>query len=89
MADQLTQIQQRIFTIRDTKVMLDSDLAELYEVEARVLNQAVKRNINRFLEDFMFRLTKKEFSEVITNCDHNSLCSISKIPAPNFPNKIK
>jgi len=45
-------------------------LAELYEVEVKQLNQAVKRNIKRFPADFMFRLTKKEFAEVVTNCDH-------------------
>jgi phage regulator Rha-like protein len=50
--------------------MLDSDLAELYEVEVKKLNQAVKRNIRRFPNDFMFRLTKNEFTEVVTNCDH-------------------
>jgi len=50
--------------------MLDSDLASLYEVEVRQLNQAVKRNIKRFPVDFMLRLTKSEFAEVVTNCDH-------------------
>jgi len=70
MANQLKQIQKRIFTIRGHKVMLDSDLAELYKVEVKQLNQAVKRNITRFPADFMFRLTKGEFKEVVTNCDH-------------------
>ena len=55
-------IQQKIFEIRRQKVMLDFDLAALYEVETKVLNQAVKRNIDRFPKDFMFRLTKKEWS---------------------------
>jgi len=50
--------------------MLDSDLAPLYEVEVKKLNQAVKRNIKRFPSDFMFRLTKNEFAKVVTNCDH-------------------
>jgi phage regulator Rha-like protein len=59
-----------IYVIRGQKVMLDSDLASLYEVEAKQLNQAVKRNIKRFPDDFMFRLTKDEFTEVVTNCDH-------------------
>jgi phage regulator Rha-like protein len=54
-------IQQRIYEIRGQKVMLDFDLAILYEVETRVLNQAVKRNIESFPEDFMFRLTNEEF----------------------------
>lgn len=58
---QLQFIQQKIFEIRGLKVMLDFDLAALYEVETRVFNQAVKRNIENFPEDFMFRLTKKEW----------------------------
>ena len=58
--NQLELIQSKIYEIRGQKVMLDRDLAELYQVETRVLNQAVKRNIDRFPEDFMFRLTKEE-----------------------------
>jgi hypothetical protein len=54
-------IQNKIFELRGQKVMLDFDLAELYEVETRVLNQAVKRNIKRFPPDFMFQLTKNEW----------------------------
>jgi len=50
--------------------MLDADLAELYGVPTKVLNQAVKRNPNRFPLDFVFRLTPKEKREVVTNCDH-------------------
>lgn len=57
---QLQVIQQKIYEIRGQKVMLDFDLAELYEVETRILNQAVKRNISRFPKDFMFQLTPKE-----------------------------
>ena len=59
-----------IFEIRKKRVMLDSDLATLYKVEVKQLNQAVKRNIKRFPDDFMFQLTKDEFAEVVTNCDH-------------------
>jgi len=70
MANELTQIQKRIYVIRDKRVMLDSDLAKLYEVEVKQLNQAVKRNIKRFPVDFMFRLSKDEFAEVVTFCDH-------------------
>ena len=70
MANKPAQIQKRIYIIREKRVMLDSDLALLYEVEVKQLNQAVKRNIKRFPGDFMFRLTKKEFAEVVTNCDH-------------------
>ena len=54
-------IQSRIFEIRGLRVMLDADLAELYQVETRALNQAVKRNEKRFPEDFMFRLTETEW----------------------------
>lgn len=53
-------IISKIFLIRGKKVMFDKDLAELYEVETRVLNQAVKRNIERFPEDFMFKLNEQE-----------------------------
>lgn len=59
---QLQLIHQKIFEIRGQKVMLDFDLAVLYEVETRIINQAVKRNSDRFPEDFMFRITKKEWS---------------------------
>jgi len=62
-------IQSRIFTIRSLQVMLDRDLAELYEVETKALNQAVKRNIHRFPELFRFQLTQHEKDELVTNCD--------------------
>ncbi|MBR0064616.1 MAG: ORF6N domain-containing protein [Paludibacteraceae bacterium] len=55
------QIESLILTIRGKQVILDRDLARLYGVETKVLNQAVKRNIERFPEDFMFQLTKEEF----------------------------
>ena len=58
--DELQLIQSKIYEIRGQKVMLDFDLAEMYEVETRALNQAVKRNIERFPEDFMFQLAKDE-----------------------------
>lgn len=54
-------IENRIFLIRGKKVMIDRDLAELYGVETKVLKQAVKRNMNRFPEDFMLQMNKKEF----------------------------
>jgi len=56
-------IARRIYLIRGCKVMLDSDLAELYEVPTRVLNQAVRRNLDRFPPDFMFQLTDEELTE--------------------------
>ena len=58
---QITTLQSKIYDIRDQKVILDFDLAMLYEVETRVLNQSVKRNIKRFPTDFMFQLTQDEW----------------------------
>lgn len=63
-------IQNRIYTIRDERIMLDYDLAALYEVETKVLNQAVKRNIMRFPEDFMFRLTSAEWEALKSQISH-------------------
>jgi len=57
-------IANKIFLVRDKKVMLDSDLAELYQVETKRLNEQVKRNVSRFPEDFMFRLTKEEWIDL-------------------------
>ena len=57
-------LMNKILLIRGGKVMLDSDLAELYGVETRVLNQAIKRNIQRFPEDFMFKLNEDEFQNL-------------------------
>ncbi len=62
-------IEQRIFLIRGEKVMIDRDLAELYEVQTKVLNQSVKRNIDRFPDGFMFKLSKQERDELVTICD--------------------
>ena len=58
------RIEKRIFFLRGDKVMLSTDLAELYEVEPRVLVQAIKRNRDRFPEDFMFQLSKEEFEHL-------------------------
>lgn len=58
--EQLQEIQNKIYEIRGQKVMLDRDLAEMYGVQTKALNQAVKRNIERFPEDFMFQLTNEE-----------------------------
>lgn len=66
----MEQIQNLILLIRGRKVMLDRDLAELYGVSTKALNQAVKRNLTRFPDDFMFTLTDEEKAEVVTNCDH-------------------
>jgi len=63
-------ILDRILLIRGKKVMIDRDLAELYGVTTKRLNEQVKRNINRFPEDFMFQLTQEEKNEVVAICDH-------------------
>ncbi len=63
------KIERSIFLIRGQRVMLDRDLAHLYGVSTKVLNQAVKRNERRFPSDFRFRLTKQEKNELVTNCD--------------------
>ena len=63
------KIERSIFLIRGQRIMLDRDLAYLYGVPTKVLNQAVKRNERRFPADFMFRLTKEEKNELVTNCD--------------------
>jgi phage regulator Rha-like protein len=62
----LLTIQRKIYEIRGQKVMLDFDLAELYEVETRALNQAVKRNIDIFPDDFMFQLTQNEWENMLS-----------------------
>lgn len=63
------QIENRICTIRGNQVMMDRDLAEMYQVGTKVLNQAVKRNIERFPESFRFQLSDNEKNELVTNCD--------------------
>lgn len=64
------QIAQRILWIRERKVILDADLAELYGTQTKRLNEQVKRNRDRFPDDFLFQLTASEKSEVVANCDH-------------------
>ena len=66
----VSRIQQKIFLIRGQKVMLDMDLADLYGVSTKRLNEQVKRNRRRFPKDFMFRLTVGEKAEVVAICDH-------------------
>ena len=63
------RIEKTILLIRGQKVIIDADLAELYGVTTKALNQAVTRNDQRFPPDFMFRLTKSEKQELVTNCD--------------------
>lgn len=64
------RIEHSILLIRGHKMMLDADLAKLYGVTTKRLNEQVKRNIDRFPEDFMFQLTADEKKEVVANCDH-------------------
>ncbi|NRR30909.1 ORF6N domain-containing protein [Oxalobacteraceae bacterium] len=71
-------IDERILLMRRQKVMIDADLAELYGVSTKALNQAVKRNGKRFPQDFMFQLTIDEKLEVVTNCDHLHKLKFSK-----------
>ena len=66
------EYQSLIFEIRSYKVMIDTDLAALYETETKVLKQQVRRNIDRFPRDFMFQLAKEEKAQLVTNCDRLS-----------------
>jgi len=71
----------KIIVLRGKKVMLDKDIAELYGVPTKRLNEQVKRNKKRFPEDFMFQLTQEEKDEVVANCDHLKNLKYS----PNLP----
>jgi hypothetical protein len=77
----LSEIHNKIFEIRGLKIMLDFDLAELYEVETRRLNEQVKRNTDKFPEDFMFRLTAKEWekmqSQIAIRLENSNLSQIA------------
>ena len=73
-------VMNKIYFIREYKVMLDSDLAELYEVETRVLNQAVSRNEYRFPDDFMFQLTQKEWENLKSQIVISSWGGRRKLP---------
>ncbi|NDC28488.1 MAG: ORF6N domain-containing protein [Crocinitomicaceae bacterium] len=75
---ELAIINQKIYTVRSVKIMLDRDLAELYEVETRVLNQSVKRNKELFPSDFMFQLTKEEYENM-----SSQIVMTSKTKRPN------
>lgn len=70
---QLNQIQNMIYVIRGQNVMLDSDLAKLYGVETKRLNEQVRRNLDRFPEDFMFQITKEEFENLKSQFATSSL----------------
>lgn len=74
----LESVAQRILILRGQKLMVDADLAELYGVDTKRLNEQVKRNIERFPSDFMFQLTVDEKAEVVANCDHLSRLKYSR-----------
>ena len=73
-------VMNKIYLIRGQKVMLDNDLAELYEVETRRLNEQVQRNIDRFPEDFMFQLTEEEFANLKSQIATSSWGGRRKLP---------
>jgi hypothetical protein len=73
-------VMEKIHLIRDKKVMLDEDLAELYDVETRRLNEQIKRNIARFPEDFMFQLSQKEFDNLKSQIATSSWRGRRKLP---------
>ncbi len=74
-------VEQKIITIRDQKVILANDVAELYGVETRRINEAVSRNPDKFPDGYLIELTEKEKSEVVANCDHLVKLKFS----PNLP----
>lgn len=76
----LNIIQNKIYQVRGVRVMLDFDLAELYQVETRVLNQAVKRNLKRFPPDFMFQLNAEEYKVLISQSVTSSWGGTRKLP---------
>jgi hypothetical protein len=73
-------VLEKIYVVRDKKVMLDIDLAELYDVETRRLNEQVKRNKARFPEDFMFQLTQEEFENLMSQFATSSWGGLRKLP---------
>ena len=77
---QLIQVQDKIYEIRGIKVMLDFDLAEMYGVKTKALNQSVKRNIRRFPDDFMFQLTNQEFNNLMSQFVTSSWGGTRKLP---------
>jgi hypothetical protein len=76
---QVGKIEQRILLIRGEKVIVDADLAEFYGVTTKRLNEQVKRNKDRFPEDFMFTLSEWEKSEVVAKCDHLANLKYSRV----------
>ena len=83
--DEIAVIQRKIYEIRGQKVILDRDLATLYQIETHVLNQTVKRNIDRFPEDFMFQITRNDLHEIAVNEDVTYLKSQIVISSSDVP----
>ena len=80
MSDEIVFIQNLIYEIRGKIVMLDYDLAKLYQIETKALKQAVRRNLERFPDDFMFTLSQKEYNELIINMNGFRMISCSPFP---------
>ena len=75
------KVQSAILFLRGKRIVIDADLAAFYQVPTKVFNQGIRRNIERFPDEFMFRLNKKEKKYVVTNCDHlNKLKFSSQLP---------
>ncbi|MBZ0137255.1 MAG: ORF6N domain-containing protein [Planctomycetes bacterium] len=72
------RVEQRILSIRGQQVIIDADLADLYGVSTKRLNEQVKRNSERFPDDFVFRLTDEEKSELVANCGHLAKLKFAK-----------
>ena len=70
---QIAQVEQKLLTLRGQRVLLDSDVAALYDVQTREINQAIQRNPGKFPEGYILPLTQAEKDEVITNCDNPSV----------------
>ena len=84
MANEIAIIQNKILVIRNQQVMIDRDIAELYGVETKRLNEQVKRNIERFPADFMFALNKAEKDELVANCDRFNTLKHSTVMPNTF-----
>src|SRR5688572_9570131 len=80
----MISMEQMVLSVRGQRVILDSDLAALFGVRTKALNQAIERNRSRFPEDFVFRLTTSERAEVVTKCDRLSRLKFSSSPPLAF-----
>ena len=77
-------VQQRIISVRGQRVIIDADLAQLYGTSTKGLKEQLKRNSERFPEDFVFELTAEEKAEVVANCDHLEKLKYSSISPRSF-----